>query len=300
MFVIQKIILYAHCIRIHQWIKNILVFIPLILSHSVDLTLTYKSILAFLAFNLIASSGYIINDILDRNNDRHHARKCKRPIASGNISITSATILACAFFILSMIFSNTINIMISTVMCLYLLITILYSFYLKKELVLDIVVLALLYSMRLVVGGIATGISLSVWLLAFSMFFFFSLASIKRYAEVVDVTKSENSKIIGRGYSVSDAFLLSAISLSSAYTAILVLALYLNSKEVVSLYKTPELLWPICLVLMYWMTRLVFITSRGQMHDDPIIYAFSDIKSYICAGFILLFFILSVLNNFVI
>ncbi|MEO1148417.1 MAG: UbiA family prenyltransferase, partial [Cyanobacteria bacterium J06638_22] len=169
------------------------------------------------------------------------------------------------------------------VMTGYYLLTTGYSLMLKRRPIVDICALALLYTLRIVAGGSATGIQLSVWLLAFSIFFFFALAAVKRHAELVENAKRGKLSVKGRGYRVEDLPLISQIGISSGYVSILVMALYLTSPNVAELYSQPAALWGICLVLLYWITRIVMVTHRGEMHDDPVVYAARDRISLICA-----------------
>lgn len=281
----------------HQWVKNVLVFIPLIASHSFTPHLIYQSALSFISFCMVASSGYVFNDLMDLNYDKIHDTKRFRPIASGQLSFVNALLLCFLSLCIGIVIALHINIITTYLIILYLIITVFYSSLLKKILVMDISVLSLLYCSRLLVGGASTGIQLSVWLIAFSVFFFFSLACVKRFAELVNSKKNGTQKLHGRAYFGSDAYLLSTMALSSGYMAVLVLALYFNSSEVVSLYKTHQYLWPICLLLMYWLSRLVITTNRKEMHDDPIIYASSDLTSYICACIIVICFILATIAH---
>ncbi len=168
------------------------------------------------------------------------------------------------------------------VMTVYYILTLAYSVQLKKTIVLDICVLAGLYSIRILAGGVATNIHLSVWLLAFSTFFFLSLAAVKRQAELVDAARRSELTANGRGYHVDDLPIISMVAIGAGYVAVLVLALYLNSPTVTELYARPEALWGVCVVILYWITRAVMIAHRGQMHDDPVIFAMRDIGSHVC------------------
>jgi 4-hydroxybenzoate polyprenyltransferase len=171
----------------------------------------------------------------------------------------------------------------------YYLLTIAYSLRLKRHIVIDICVLAGLYTMRIVAGGVATGITLSVWLLAFSVFLFLSLAAVKRLAELVDSAERGNLSTIGRGYHVDDLPIISMIAIGAGYVSVLVMMLYVNSPAVVELYRHPEALWGVCAVLLYWITRTVMVAHRGGMHDDPVVYAAKDRTSQVCLVIILIF-----------
>ncbi len=282
---------YLKAIRPHQWMKNALVFLPMLAAHQLDGSSFYASLLAFIAFSLVASSVYVLNDLLDLDADRAHPRKRQRPFASGSIPIASGTWMAAGLLAIGALIALFLGPVFFGVMLAYYVLTTLYSLYLKRRIVVDICVLAGLYTARIVAGGAATGVSLSVWLLAFSIFFFLSLAAVKRQAELVDNVKQGNLKASGRGYHVDDLPIISMISISAGYVAVLVMALYVNSADVVKLYANPEALWGVCAILLYWITRTVLLTHRGEMHDDPVIYAAKDRLSQLCFLIILAFVI---------
>ena len=274
---------YFRAIRFYQWSKNLLLFIPMILGHKLnDTTLLLKAIIAFTAFSLCASAVYIINDLLDLQVDLQHPRKRYRPFASGALSIQTgiilslillATGLSISFFLLGTSFSVMLGI--------YLLLTTGYSLFIKKIPVLDVLLLAGLYTHRVLSGGIATGVTVSAWLFAFSIFFFLSLAFVKRYTELLILQADNKTETEGRGYLVGDIGIIKTMGPTSGYLSVLVLALYINSKEVTILYRHPEVLWLLGPCLLYWITRVWLITHRGQMHDDPIVFAIKDKASYV-------------------
>ncbi|MCA8882270.1 MAG: UbiA family prenyltransferase [Rhodobacteraceae bacterium] len=280
---------YLKALRPHQWLKNILIFLPLLAAHQYDGITFLKSLFAFAAFCMVASSVYVLNDLLDLAADRVHPRKCKRPFASGSVPIAHGTWLAGGLLSCGTVIAIFLGGPFLAAMVLYYIVTTAYSLYLKRQVIIDICVLAGLYTMRIVAGGAATGIPLSVWLLAFSIFFFFSLAAVKRQAELVDSAERGKLGASGRGYHVDDLPLISQIGISSGYVSVLVMALYVNSPAVTKLYTSPSALWGICLVLLYWVTRMVMVTHRGQMHDDPVVYAAKDRISQICALIIFAF-----------
>lgn len=282
---------YLKAIRPHQWMKNILVFLPMLAAHHINVTSFFASLLGFIAFSLVASSVYVLNDLLDLNADRAHPRKRFRPFASGSIPIASGTWMAAGLLGVGAIFAAFLGPAFFAVMVGYYALTTGYSLYLKRRIVIDICVLAGLYTLRIVAGGAATGIPLSVWLLAFSIFFFLSLAAVKRQAELVDNVKQGKLKASGRGYNVDDLPIISMISISAGYVAVLVMALYVNSLAVTQLYAHPEALWGVCAILLYWITRTVMLAHRGAMHDDPVVYAAKDRLSQICFLIILTFVI---------
>ena len=273
---------YVKALRPHQWLKNILVFLPMLTAHQLSTGNLLLSLLAFVAFCLIASSVYVLNDLMDLKSDRAHPRKRLRPFAAGDIPIAHGTWMAGGLLVAGAGLSILLGPLFALTMAVYYLATLAYSINLKRRAVVDICVLAGLYTMRIVAGGAATGITLSVWLLAFSIFFFFSLAAIKRQAELVDMASRGKLDVSGRGYSVDDLQIIPMMALGAGYVSILIMALYVNTPTVVELYSTPAMLWGISCVLLYWISRLVLVTHRGHMHDDPVVYAAKDRMSQIC------------------
>lgn len=276
-------------LRFHQWLKNILIFLPMLAAHQLNTATILSSLLAFIAFSLFASSVYIINDLLDLKNDRSHPRKRLRPFASGAVPIANGGFLALSLLLTGALIAVLLNENFLFVLVLYYAVTTAYSLSLKRNAILDICVLAGLYTLRVIAGGVATGIPLSEWLLAFTGFFFLSLAAVKRQAELVDLVKRGNLMAEGRGYRVEDLPIISHVSLTAGYISILVLALYVNSSTVQDLYPTPGALWGICCILLFWLTRMVIIAHRGTMHDDPVMFALKDGVSQVCFLIILSF-----------
>ncbi|WP_417259570.1 UbiA family prenyltransferase [Celeribacter sp.] len=283
---------YAKALRPHQWLKNILVFIPLLLAHQLDATSLLRALTAFVAFSLTASSVYVLNDLLDLNADRAHARKCKRPFAAGTVPIGKGTVMAGGLLGIGAVLSAALGATFFFVMLSYYVMTTAYSLFFKRRAVIDVSVLAGLYTLRIVAGGVAVGVSLSMWLLAFSVFFFFALAAVKRQAELVDNIKAGKVQPEGRGYRNDDVEIISQMALGTGYVSILVLALYMNSPEVVLLYSNPPALWGICLILLFWISRIVLLTHRGEMHDDPIVFAVRDYISRLCGMMVVGFAVL--------
>ena len=273
---------YLREMRPHQWLKNTLVFVPMLASHRLDAPVIFSSLLAFLCFSLIASSVYILNDLHDLSADRAHPRKRRRPIAAGEISIGNGLYMATGLLALGAILSSTLGLSFVLIIVGYYTLTLAYSLELKKRIVVDIFVLASLYTIRTVAGGAATGIHLSLWLLAFSVFFFLALAAVKRQAELIDSAKRGHLKANGRGYHVDDLPIISMIAISAGYGSVLVMMMYVNSPEVLKLYAHPEALWGVCVVLFYWITRTVMIAHRGEMNDDPVVFAAKDRVSLVC------------------
>jgi 4-hydroxybenzoate polyprenyltransferase len=245
------------------------------------------SLLAFICFSVVASSVYVLNDLLDLAADRAHPRKKNRPFASGSIPIAHGTWMAAGLLLLGAALAVSISVDFLLAMAAYYLLTTAYSLHLKRRIVIDICVLAGLYTARIIAGGVATGIPLSVWLLAFSVFFFLSLAAVKRQAELIDSAERGNLKANGRGYHVDDLPIISMIAIGAGYVSVLVMTLYVNSPAVVQLYAHPEALWGVCGVLLYWITRTVMVAHRGHMHDGAVVYAAKDRISQMCLLIIL-------------
>lgn len=269
--------------RIHQWVKNLLIFVPLLTAYKFDdLELAKQAALAFLSFSLLASAIYVINDLADINSDREHEKKKSRPIAAGIISVPEALLLSSALTAGGLLAAILVNLEFVGVALTYMFLTIAYSFILKQIAVLDCLVLAILYTLRIVAGGLATGIPLTYWLLAFSGFLFFSLAWMKRYAEVSKVTSQLN--VPGRSYGNSDAQFIFALGMGSGFISIMVFALYIENGLSNSVYRQPDLPWIALGVLTFWLCRIWLVTYRGQMHEDPIIFAIKDRVSMFCGA----------------
>ena len=273
---------YLKGLRPHQWMKNILVFLPMLSAHQFDAKTLALTLLAFLSFSLVASSVYVLNDLLDLAADRAHPRKRNRPFAAGRIPIAHGIWMAAGTLMLGSLIALNVGWGFFCVMVGYYFLTLGYSLSFKQKMVVDICVLAGLYTIRIGAGAAATGIPLSVWLLAFSIFFFLSLAAVKRQAELVDNMARGKLVPSGRGYTVDDLPIISMVTISAGYVAVLVMVLYVNSPNVIELYNHPETLWGVCAVLLYWITRTVMLTHRGHMNDDPVIYAIKDRQSQIC------------------
>lgn len=279
-------------IRVYQWVKNLLLFIPLFMAHKFsNIDYLLNAIIAFFSFSFSASFVYVLNDLLDIDADRNHPRKKNRPIASGDISIKFSIIILMICLLIGISISLFLDIQFIIILILYILATCSYSFILKRIYIVDIITLAGLYTIRIISGALAIPVEASFWLLAFSMFIFLSLATVKRYTELQVIKHENKKKTSGRGYVVEDIELIQSIGLTSGYLSVLVFALYVNSKEVIQLYNHPELLWAIVPCLLAWITRIWFIAHRDKMHDDPIVFTVSDKSSYIIGLFIILLII---------
>lgn len=271
-------------LRAHQWLKNLLLFMPLLAAHRLTGIGEWTALLlAFVSFSLCASSVYIANDLLDLDSDRVHPRKRLRPFASGSLSILHGVGMAPILLILSALVGTQVSPAFLVWLGGYFLVTCAYSMGIKRLIVVDCLTLALLYTLRIVAGAAAVGLEMSFWLLAFSVFLFLSLAFVKRYAELeVQILKGKK-KVHGRGYYTTDAPLVQGMGLSSGYAAALVLALYLNSEAVTRLYRTPEAIWAAVPVLLFWVNWMWVKAHRGEMHDDPLVFAVKD-RASIVAG----------------
>jgi 4-hydroxybenzoate polyprenyltransferase/phosphoserine phosphatase len=264
----------VRAMRPHQWSKNLLIFLPVLAAH--DLGSMGAAIIGFLSFCLAASSVYVINDLADLAADRAHPRKRNRPFAAGDLTAVEGLALAAILLVGSLIVGGTLgNLQFLGVLCLYLAVTFAYSLWLKRKLIVDVLTLAGLYTVRILAGGAATGIMLSPWILGFSMFLFLALAAVKRQAELTDQLESGRTSS-GRAYEVEDLPILRNMAMSSSHAAVLLLALYISSDDVQKLYSHPQVLWLICPLLLYWLTRMVLMTHRGHMTDDPIVFAARD------------------------
>ncbi|MDC0357857.1 UbiA family prenyltransferase [Oligoflexia bacterium] len=282
-------------VRVHQWVKNLLIFIPLIMAHKFyDPTVMFSALVAFFSFSLCASSVYLLNDLTDLEADRAHATKKNRPLASGALPIFQALLLTPLLLLVSICLAMLLPEMFLLVLGLYFFITLSYSFYLKRVAVLDIVVLASLYALRIFAGGNAIDVPVSRWLLAFSMFMFFSLACVKRFSELLALQKSNGSFAKGRGYLVSDLAPLAAFGAASGYISILVMALYVSGSDVAVLYSKPDMLWLICPPLLYWISRVWLLAHRDELHEDPILFALGDKVSYFVGAVCILFMWLAI------
>lgn len=267
--------------RVHQWTKNLLIFIPLIMAHQLaSVDLLYQDALAFLAFNLCASATYILNDWRDLDRDRKHPRKKNRPLASGAVSVPAAMLVS--FFLLAG--AGGVALLLprdfAWILSVYVFSSALYSLALKRVVLMDVMVLAFFYSLRIFAGAVAIDVQISSWLLAYSIFIFFSLALLKRYSELSFLTKGEGA-LTGRGYRKSDIDSLAKLGTASGFLSVLVLALYVSSEEVVGLYTHPQVLWLLCPVMLYWVSRVWLLAHRGEIPDEPIVFALKDPASYV-------------------
>lgn len=289
---------YLKQLRVYQWVKNILVFAPLMLAHKSDeLSLVLYAIISFFSFSLCASGVYVMNDLFDVQSDRVHTRKRNRPLASGALSIQKGVILIPLLFISSGILASLLSLKFVALLGIYGVLTTLYSVKFKQIPMVDVIMLAILYTLRILAGSAATDVPVSSWLLTFSMFFFLSMAFIKRYTELLTLQDKNELSVKGRGYETGDIDIVRALGPVSGFLAVLVFALYINSPDVMKLYTRPQWLWLAEPLLLYWISRVWFLAHRKSMHDDPIVFALKDKESYvIIVGISIILFLATIIN----
>jgi 4-hydroxybenzoate polyprenyltransferase/phosphoserine phosphatase len=273
-------------LRVHQWAKNTLVFVPVVTAQRFDFPALGGAMGAFLAFSLAASAIYILNDLVDLDADRNHPSKKLRPLAVGTVSITKATVIIPVLLLVAFAGALAIAPVFAVVLLGYVSLTTAYTFVLKRKMLVDVLALASLYTIRVVGGAVAIPVRMSEWLLAFSMFIFTALALIKRYVELAARIDKDLSDPTNRNYRKSDLDIVGALAAAAGFNAVTVFALYISSDAVRPLYRHPEALWLICLILMYWLGRALLMAHRRLMNDDPIIFALRDWNSFVALGLI--------------
>lgn len=275
---------WLRALRVQQWMKNSLIFLPMILAHALtDPALYIRALAAFFSFSFAASAVYIVNDLLDLHADQHHPRKKNRPFAAGNLDLSGAVVAVPLLVLASAGVSLLLPADFRVILLLYLAATTLYSWYLKQLALLDVLTLAGLYAVRILAGTAAYGVETSTWLLALAIFFFVSLALVKRYAELLEASheRAETVRARGRGYRTADLPLLAGFGAGSGCVAVLVLALYISSDKVMQFYQTPGWLWLLCPVFLYWIARVWLLAGRGELSDDPLDFAARDPQTWI-------------------
>jgi 4-hydroxybenzoate polyprenyltransferase len=272
---------YVHALRTYQWAKNVLLFLPMIAGHRFDPETIAATSLGFLCFCLAASSAYVINDLLDLPGDRDHPRKSRRPFAAGKIPITHGILLAGLLMCGAFLVSLWLPWRFVGILWLYVACTLGYSLLLKRKLLIDVIMLGGLYTLRVFGGLAAANTQQTQWLLMFSLFLFLSLAIVKRCSELVANRIAGKTGGRSRGYRVEDLTVLFPLGAAAGYGAVFVVTLYLSSPQMAALYTHPNRLWLICPLLLYWISRVLVITNRGEMHDDPIIFAMADRISWL-------------------
>lgn len=272
--------------RVHQWVKNVLVFVPMVTSHHFAAASVVTSILAFLAFSLVASAIYVLNDLVDLEADRRHPSKRFRPLATGRVSILTAPLVAAVACVVAFAVAFAASPRFAAVLLGYLVLSTAYTFFLKRKMLVDIVTLAGLYTLRVVGGAAAIAVPVSEWLFGFSLFFFTSLALIKRYVELAARADADLPNPTDRDYLKSDLGIVAALAASAGFNAVTVFALYVSSDAVRPLYAHPKVLWLICPILMYWIGRALMMANRRLMDDDPILFALKDRNSLIAVALV--------------
>ena len=267
---------FLKAIRLHQWAKNVLIFVPLLLAHSLTLPLILQAILAFFCFSLCASATYIVNDLLDIETDRRHPKKRQRPFAAGDLQASTGVAIIIAFLAAGFVGTYFLPVAFLGWLLLYLIVTLSYSLALKRVVLVDVILLSGLYTVRMLAGGAATGTVISTWLAGFSVFLFFSLAMVKRFSELQNLQERGNEPSNGRGYLISDIEQLRSFGTASGYAAIVVFSLYISGVNVTHLYKHPARMWLMVPLLLLWISRVWLLASRGEMNEDPVIFAVTD------------------------
>ncbi|RJG44747.1 MULTISPECIES: UbiA family prenyltransferase [unclassified Mesorhizobium] len=271
-------------LRVHQWLKNSLIAVPMVLSHEYfNEDMLLACVLAFISFSAAASAIYIVNDFFDLALDRRHPTKRNRPFASGILSIPFGLASAAILLAISVVAALFLPIEFAGVLALYLVATTAYSLAVKRMLLIDVLLLAGLYTVRILAGAAATGVDVSFWLLAFSIFFFLSLALVKRYVELRSSVLSPGERIAGRGYRTEDQEIIAQAGMASAFSAALVLALYIDSAAVRELYPHPWMVWPLAPTVLYLTMRVWILARRDEMHDDPVVFIIRDWRSQVVA-----------------
>jgi len=272
---------WVKALRVHQWAKNALVFVPVLAAHKAsDADLLLKAALGFVAFSLCASSVYVLNDLLDLESDRRHPTKCQRPFAACALPVSMGLVLAPTLLLAGATVCLLLTPAFAALLATYYALTLAYSLRLKQVVMLDVLVLAGLYTVRIFGGSLAAGVPTSSWMMMFSMFLFLSLALVKRLSEVRRLRLTHEAAAHGRGYLAQDYEQLASLGAAAGQVSVLVLALYITSKEVTALYSHPERLWLLCPVMLYWVGRVWVLAHRGLVNEDPLVFALRDRVSY--------------------
>ena len=287
---------FLRAIRCYQWVKNVLVFVPVITSHTyTSLPVMLSGAMIFIAWSLVASGIYLSNDLLDLEADRAHHRKRKRPFASGALKISIGIVATPVLLAVGLGLALAISWQTAAMLGLYVVVSQAYSLHLKRRLLVDVFILAFLYTARVVGGGLATGNHATIWLLGFSCFLFLGLAFLKRCAELIRIRDAGKQHLGNRGYGIDDLDMLERFGVASSFASVLVLSLYVHSNVAVDAYARPSALWAIVPLLLFWQCRLWIATSRGEMHDDPIVFSIKDRVSWAIGACTAAAFVASVL-----
>lgn len=272
---------WLRLLRVHQYAKNSLVFLPLFAAHRFDFGSLLYCVLATIAFSLCASSVYVLNDLVDLSADRRHPTKRSRPLASGAIPILQGIFAIPVLFFCATALAAFVSPPFLGVLMFYFVLTNAYTCWLKRKMLIDVVVLAMLYTLRVIGGAAAIGVMVSEWLLAFSMFIFAALALIKRYVELTTRLDRDLPDPTNRNYKLGDTQIVAALAGAAGFNAVTVFSLYISSDTVHKLYRHPQFLWLICPILMYWVSRVLLMAHRRHVHDDPVVFALNDRPSII-------------------
>jgi 4-hydroxybenzoate polyprenyltransferase len=270
--------LWARALRLHQWAKNTLIFVPLILGGGGTALSDIKNVLlGFFLLSITASATYVVNDLLDLESDRLHPTKRMRPFASGQLSVRSGIIAVIVLAGIVALLVRGMPVKFDMVVAAYTALTLLYSFFLKREAIIDVLTIAVLFTLRIGAGMMFLTSPASYWLLLFSFFFFLSLALVKRYSELHDLAEANGHKVSGRVYVITDRPFIMSAGLASAFAGCLVFVIYIaNENFPHNIYSNFQWLWAICGILVYWLVRIWFLASRGLMNQDPILFALKD------------------------
>jgi 4-hydroxybenzoate polyprenyltransferase len=279
-------------LRLHQWLKNLLVFLPPAAGHAFALPTLVNAFFAFVAFSLCASAVYVLNDMLDVDADRAHARKRRRPFAAGTLQLKTGLLVSPLMFVTAILMAYLITPLFLAVLLIYAVLTTAYSVRLKQQVIVDVMLLGVLYTTRIVGGSAATGVVPSFWLLAFSMFLFFSLALVKRYSELLPLA-GDQRMLVGRGYRSADLPVLMAIGVASGMAAVLVLAFYVDAPATRAMYPSAVVILLAPALILYWISRLWMKAHRGEVHDDPVIFAARDWQTLVIVAMLGLLFLVA-------
>jgi 4-hydroxybenzoate polyprenyltransferase len=288
---------YAKALRLQQWSKNVLVFVPVVMSHQfLETQPMMNAILAFLCFGLVASSIYLMNDVMDLHQDRKHPSKRHRPFASGAIPVSHGLLLFPLLVGLALYLASLLPPMFAVTMAIYFTLNLGYTFYLKRKLLVDVLALSGCYTLRILAGNAAGPIEISNWLLAFSMFLFLSLALVKRYVELdtVETEQPDEKRVMGRGYRKGDLDMLSQLGVASGFAAVIVLALFVEGAGKSGLYKHRELIWLVCPIVLYVIGRIWVLAKRRELPDDPIFFIITDWRSHLMGGIVAFIFFMAI------
>jgi 4-hydroxybenzoate polyprenyltransferase len=293
----NRLMLYLKAMRLHQWSKNILVFIPIIMAHEFfHPQPLLNTLAAFICFGLVASAIYLMNDMMDLYQDRRHPTKCKRPFASGALPVSHGLMLFPMLVGIALFIASRLPPMFALTMTVYFALNLSYTFYLKRKLLVDVLALSGAYTLRILAGNAAGPVELSNWLLAFSMFLFLSLALVKRYVELdtVDTDKGNPQRVMGRGYRKTDLDMLSQLGVASGFAAVIVLALFVDGAGKSGLYKHRELIWLVCPIVLYVIGRIWVLAKRRELPDDPIMFIIKDWRSHLMGVIVAFIFFMAI------